>query len=91
MTETEFRSLILSFSGAVEHAHMGYPDFRINNRVFATLGYPEAGWAMVKLSPEQQDIIINAEPKFCMPVKGAWGKRGATLLHLIPTRVKNDT
>ena len=38
MTANEFRSLALTLPGAVESAHMGHPDFRIDGRIFATLG-----------------------------------------------------
>ncbi len=32
---------------------MGHPDFRANGRIFATLGYPQIDFAMVKLSPDE--------------------------------------
>src|SRR5216684_476111 len=48
MTSQDFRSLALSFSETEEHAHMDHPDFRVAGKIFATLGYPEDGWAMVK-------------------------------------------
>jgi hypothetical protein len=31
-----------------------HPDFRAGGKIFVTLGYPERGWALVKLAPEQQ-------------------------------------
>ena len=57
---------------------MEHPDFRVGGKIFATLGYPRNGWAMVKLTPEQQDTFMKAEPKVFVPVKGGWGRRGAT-------------
>ena len=51
MTASEFRRIALSLPRALEAAHMGHPDFRVAGRIFATLGYPESGWAMVKLTP----------------------------------------
>jgi hypothetical protein len=57
---------------------MGHPDFRVRNKVFATLGYPDKEWAMVKLTPEQQASFVGAEPEVFAPVKGGWGRRGAT-------------
>jgi hypothetical protein len=53
MTATDFRKLALSFPGTVESAHMHHPDFRIRGKIFATLGYPDDDWGMVKLLPEQ--------------------------------------
>jgi hypothetical protein len=34
---------------AIEGAHMGYPDFRVNGRIFATL-HSDHEWGMVKLA-----------------------------------------
>lgn len=82
MTADEFRHLALSYSGAVESAHHHHPDFRVHGRIFATLGYPDAGWAMVKLTPAQQARFAVAHPECFQPVKGAWGRRGATSVNL---------
>src|SRR5512135_2180121 len=62
---------------AVEVGHMGHPDFRVGGRIFATLGYPDERWAMVKLTPDQQGGLVAADPAFT-PVKGSWGQKGAT-------------
>ena len=82
MTAQEFRKLALSFPEAAELAHMGHPAFRVGGRIFATLGYPRSGWAMVKLSPEQQELFVRAEPKAFVPVEGGWGRQGATQVRL---------
>ena len=37
MTADEFRNLALQLPGALEDSHMGHPDFRIGNRIFAAL------------------------------------------------------
>jgi hypothetical protein len=82
MTPDHFRSLALQFPGAVESSHMNHPDFRIGGKVFATLGYPDEGWAMVKLTPEQQSSFVRRSPRVFRPCKGVWGERGATNVHL---------
>lgn len=82
MTAKEFRKLALSFPEAVESAHMGHPDFRVGGKIFATLGYPKEGWAMVKLAPVEQEMFVKAEPKSFQPVKGGWGWKGATNVFL---------
>jgi len=61
---------------------MGHPDFRVGGKIFATLGYPDNGWGMVKLSPLEQMLFVQAEPDVFQPVKGAWGKQGATVVRL---------
>jgi hypothetical protein len=82
MTPGDFRKLALSLPEAEERAHQNHPDFRVGGKIFATLGYPDAAWAMVKLYPEQQKAFVAADPKTFVPVKGAWGLRGCTSVHL---------
>jgi hypothetical protein len=82
MTPAAFRRLALGLPEAVEVGHMGHPDFRVGGKIFATLGYPDAGWGMVKLTPEQQEAFASAEPGVFVPANGAWGRRGATTVLL---------
>jgi hypothetical protein len=82
MTQTDFRRIALSLSGAVEGSHQGHVDFRVGKRIFATLGYPDNGWGMVKLTPEQQLVVAEAEPEIFRPVPGGWGKSGSTNVRL---------
>ncbi len=82
MTPSEFRRLALSFPETEERAHMHHPDFRVTGRIFATLGYPDVGWAMVKLTPLEQEMFVNAQPKVFNPCSGAWGRRGCTNVRL---------
>jgi len=78
MTPQDFRRIALSMPEAHESAHMDRPDFRVSGKIFATLGYPEEGFAMVKLGPEEQTAVVHAKPSMFAPVKGGWGLRGAT-------------
>ena len=82
MTVEQFRKLALSFPETAEKSHMRHPDFRVAGKIFATLAYPDKSWAMVKLTPEQQEEFVRAEPKVYLPVKGGWGKKGATSVRL---------
>ncbi len=82
MKVAEFRRLALAMPEASEVGHMGHPDFRVGGKIFATLGYPDAGWGMVKLTPDQQEAFVSAEPKGFVPVKGGWGLKGATTVCL---------
>jgi len=86
MTANDFRRIALSFPEAEERAHMDHPDFRVEGKIFATLGYPEDGWAMVKLTPVEQEMIVKAQPKVFNPCAGAWGRRGATNVRLKSAR-----
>ena len=78
MTPTEFRRIALGLPDAIEAAHMGHPDFRVGGKIFATLGYPSSAFAMVQLTPEQQELFVRTEPKSFQPVPGGWGKKGST-------------
>ena len=62
---------------------MGHPDFRAGNgRIFATLA-PDAKWGcLVKLTPEQQQALLEADPETFVPAKGAWGRAGSTMVRL---------
>jgi hypothetical protein len=82
MTAGDFRAVALSFPESVESSHMDHPDFRVGGKIFATLGYFDAGWGMVKLMPDQQEQFVTADPKVFVPAKGYWGRRGATCVRL---------
>jgi len=79
-THADVRRLALGLPSAAEQAHFGKADFRVAGKVFATLPAPDH--AVVKLLPEQQDLLINAEPTVFAPVVGAWGLKGWTRLRL---------
>jgi hypothetical protein len=82
MTPAAFARLALALDGTVEGAHHGTTDFRAGGRIFATMGYPDKDHAMVKLSPDQQRMLVAAEPAIFLPVRGKWGLGGATNVRL---------
>ncbi|MDE2468028.1 MAG: MmcQ/YjbR family DNA-binding protein [Bradyrhizobium sp.] len=82
MSASRFRKIALGLPGAVEGAHQAHADFRAGKRTFATLGYPDPNWGMVKLTPEQQSVLVEAEPDIFRPVPGGWGKYGSTNVRL---------
>jgi YjbR len=86
MTPDTFRRLALDMPGTSESSHMSHPDFRVRGKIFATLGYPDKAWAMVKLTPEQQRAFIQSDSAAFVPVKGAWGERGCTNVRLSKAR-----
>jgi hypothetical protein len=61
---------------------MDHPDFRVRNKIFATLAYPDGSWGMVSLSPEEQQNYLDADPESFRPASGAWGRKGATMVQL---------
>ena len=78
MTEDEIAAIALALPGTSESAHFGKRDFRVRGKVFLTL--PRPGEAVVKLSPDQQALGIATAPEVLVPVPGAWGLKGWTVL-----------
>jgi hypothetical protein len=60
---------------------MGHPDFRVGNRIFATL-HADNEWGMVILTPEQQQRFMQESPTVFVPESGAWGRQGCTAVRL---------
>lgn len=84
MTAKDFRQIALSLPETEARSHMDHPDFRVAGKIFATLGYPDKTRGMVKLSPEDQHYFSKDHPDVFTPVKGTWGRRGATSVLLKP-------
>jgi hypothetical protein len=88
LKENDFRRIALGMKDAIESAHMGHPDFRINGRIFATLHHDRltAGRGqmvgMVVLTPEQQQDFMRDHPATFTPESGAWGRSGCTRVQL---------
>jgi hypothetical protein len=82
MSPDDFRKLALRLPEVVEQQHQGHPDFRICGKVFATLGWPDSAWGMVKLPIEEQEKYMANQPFAFEPVPGAWGRRGSTKIRL---------
>ena len=82
MSSSRFRRAALALSDAVESTHHGKADFRVGKRIFATLGYPDDAWGTLKLTPDQQSMLVDAEPEIFRPVPGGWGKQGYTNVRL---------
>ena len=80
MTAQTFRQLALAFPEASEKSHFGKADFRVRNKIFASL--PDAATGVVKLTAEQQEMLMASEPTVFSPAAGAWGRQGWTKLSL---------
>jgi len=80
MNAVDMRRLSLEMPEAEEKSHFGKADFRVRNRIFATL--PDADTAVVKLTHEQQEMLTGAEPAIFAPVPGGWGRQGWTRVTL---------
>jgi hypothetical protein len=76
-----FRKMALALPEATEAPHFELASFRAKGKIFATLSEKEAR-AMVKLTPDQQEMMTTAEPNIFQRIPNAWGDKGATWLHL---------
>ncbi|HXZ39224.1 MAG TPA: MmcQ/YjbR family DNA-binding protein [Terriglobales bacterium] len=82
MNAADFRRIALSFEGAEEGSHMGAPDFRVGGRIFATLASQDQGYGNLMLTPAQQADFVRELPEVFLPIKGGWGRMGATHIRL---------
>lgn len=81
MMPAAFQKLALSLPEAVASSHFDVPDFRVGGKIFATAGRID-GKAVLKLTPDQQQMLSEAEPSMFEPVPGGWGRKGWTNLIL---------
>ena len=88
MTAAGFKTLALKMPEATEGSHFGVVDFRVVNKIFATLAYVKDGFGVLMLTPEQQEGMVADAPEIFSPVPNAWGLQGATRVKL--SAVKPD-
>ena len=88
MDIADFRRIALSLEKVEESSHMGSPDFRVGGRIFATLAAQDQGYGNLMLTPEQQAAFVEEMPGVFVPVKGGWGRNGAT--HVVLAKANED-
>ena len=72
LTAARVRELVASFPETSESAHMGHPDFRVRNKIFATLTEDELR-VNVKIAPANLDAIVRSNPDLFRDVwAGRW-------------------
>jgi hypothetical protein len=69
-------ALALSLPEAAQSSHFGNTDFRVRDRIFASM--PKAGAMVLKLTPEQQEMLIEAEGAVFSALPNKWGEKGWT-------------
>ncbi len=87
VTPEAFRKLALSMPEAEASSHFDTPDYRVAGKIFATAGKID-GKAVLKLTPEQQQLLCEAEPAMFEAIPNAWGRKGWTNLILKEVDVK---
>ena len=81
MEQDEFRALALTCPAAVDQSHFDTADFRVRNKIFATLRAAD-GRAVLKLSPDEQQLVMATSSGMFAPVNGSWGLKGWTRVEL---------
>ncbi len=85
MTADDFRELALAMPEAVEREHMGHPDFRVRDKIFATLSEDETS-GVLKLTLDQQEELVGDGDGSFEALGGTWGMRGWTRVRLAKAR-----
>ena len=80
MTKEDLRRLALALPGTEEKSHFDKADFRVKNKIFASLKDDATG--VIKLMPEQQALMVEAEPRVFHSIPGGWGCKGWTRIIL---------
>jgi hypothetical protein len=76
---TTARKIILSMPEAEESQHHGHPDFRVNNKIFATL-WPGEQRVVLKIGWDGSNPVLRSSPEALS--KNPWSKQGWTNVHL---------
>jgi hypothetical protein len=88
MTAADFKRIALSLEGAEEGSHMGAVDFRVGGRIFATLASVKEGYGNLMITPAMQAAFLEEAPEVFLPIKGGWGRMGAT--HIVLAKASRD-
>jgi hypothetical protein len=78
MTPAAFLKLALSLPEAEASSHHDSSDIRVRGKIFASPADRPGGVAVLKLTPEQQQMMCEVEPDAFAPVPGGWGRKGWT-------------
>jgi hypothetical protein len=79
------RKIILSMPESEELEHHGHPDFRVNNKIFATL-WPAEARAVLKIRFNNDSDWVKCSPEALSVI--AWGKQRWTNVNLLHANVE---
>lgn len=82
MTPDDFTALAMGLGPSVQARPIFETvQFRVGGKAFATLGWPEAGWAVVKVAPSRQAWALSLSEGVA-PEPGRRRKAGIVLMRL---------
>jgi hypothetical protein len=76
MKEAALLALIRGMPGCEQSSHFGTLDFRVRNKIFCT--HPKPDELILKLTREQQQMLVETEPTIFRPIPNKWGLNGWT-------------
>ncbi|MDL2404388.1 MmcQ/YjbR family DNA-binding protein [Rhizobium calliandrae] len=76
MINDDLVAFALSLPETVESSHFKNRDFRVRGKIFLTL--PSLEFCVVKLTPDQQQIVLATVSEHILAVPGGWGLKGWT-------------
>jgi hypothetical protein len=79
------RQLAISLPEVEESSHFNTPDFRVKNKIFATI-HSDKHYMMVRLSLTDQSVFCTYDKTVIFPVPGGWGRKGCTFINLKKVR-----
>lgn len=77
----DFRTMALGFPKTEQGGHFDVTDFRVRGKIFATWREKD-GRAVLKLTPDQQQLFKETAAGLLTPVAGSWGLKGWTRVAL---------
>ncbi len=81
ISPADYRAMALSMPHAAEGSHFEAVDFRVGGKIFATWR-EDRRQAVVKLTPEDQALMLETMQGVLSRLPGGWGLKGWTRLHL---------
>lgn len=76
MQDAALVTIILGLPEVTQSAHFGTTDFRVRNKIFATR--PDAATLVLKLTVEEQVMLIESDGYTFAPLPNKWGSKGWT-------------
>jgi hypothetical protein len=80
MNGEDLARIALTLPEVEAKSHFDTPDFRVNDKIFATLKNDRLG--VLKLLPEQQEMLTSAEPEVFSRLNNKMGLQGWTEVYL---------
>jgi hypothetical protein len=62
LTKAQVKKIVMSFAGANESAHYGYPSYKIEKKFFTRLRNEDNSLVIVVASMDERDMLLESDP-----------------------------